>query len=281
MRRLLALALLLLPATLYAQGAGTPPYRGINNWPLIFGTDNTYDIGASGATRPRTGYFGTSVVTPALTVSGLTSGRVPVAGTGGLLGDDADLTFATDTLFVTKLAAGAGTSSATSLRMTDDNTGFYELSGSPTNWRWASNGADRFTLGSGGRLATLDGIGAGATVSATDVVLTRHAAAVWRCTNSTNLITCLLGGGAAVASASALPVPTGAFYHVTGTTGVTSQTLTGITHGACFTLVFDSTLTVTDGGNLKLNGNLSATADTTLGLCCDATNCYETHRSIN
>lgn len=37
---------------------------------LIF-TDNTYDIGASGATRPRTGYFGTSVITPALRVSSL------------------------------------------------------------------------------------------------------------------------------------------------------------------------------------------------------------------
>ena len=31
---------------------------------LLFGTDNTYDIGASGATRPRTGYFGTSIITP-------------------------------------------------------------------------------------------------------------------------------------------------------------------------------------------------------------------------
>lgn len=32
-------------------------------------TDNTYDIGASGATRPRTGYFGTSVVTPLVTAT--------------------------------------------------------------------------------------------------------------------------------------------------------------------------------------------------------------------
>lgn len=30
----------------------------------IFATDNAYDIGASSATRPRTGYFGTSVVSP-------------------------------------------------------------------------------------------------------------------------------------------------------------------------------------------------------------------------
>lgn len=33
---------------------------------LTFGTDNAYDIGASSATRPRTGYFGTSVITPLL-----------------------------------------------------------------------------------------------------------------------------------------------------------------------------------------------------------------------
>lgn len=38
---------------------------------LIF-TDNTYDIGASGATRPRTVYAGTSVVTPLLNNSGST-----------------------------------------------------------------------------------------------------------------------------------------------------------------------------------------------------------------
>jgi hypothetical protein len=36
-------------------------------------------------------------------VGGLTSGRVVVAGTSGLLGDDVDLTFATDTLTATKM----------------------------------------------------------------------------------------------------------------------------------------------------------------------------------
>lgn len=35
---------------------------------LIFSADNADDIGASGATRPRTGYFGTSVVTPLATI---------------------------------------------------------------------------------------------------------------------------------------------------------------------------------------------------------------------
>jgi len=33
---------------------------------LLFSADNTIDIGAAGATRPRTGYFGTSVISPVL-----------------------------------------------------------------------------------------------------------------------------------------------------------------------------------------------------------------------
>lgn len=51
---------------------------------LLFSTDNTLDIGASGATRPRTGYYGTSVVSPShyggsaagstLTLSGTSNG---------------------------------------------------------------------------------------------------------------------------------------------------------------------------------------------------------------
>jgi hypothetical protein len=41
---------------------------GTVNSNVIF-TDNTFDIGASGATRPRTGYFATSVVTPLATVT--------------------------------------------------------------------------------------------------------------------------------------------------------------------------------------------------------------------
>ncbi len=43
-----------------------------------------------------------SVTTGAVTSSTLTSGRVPFASTGGLLTDDADLTFSVDTLTATK-----------------------------------------------------------------------------------------------------------------------------------------------------------------------------------
>ena len=54
---------------------------------LIWSTDNTYDIGVSGATRPRTGYFGTSVVTPVIelgatdtTLARVSAGVISVEG---------------------------------------------------------------------------------------------------------------------------------------------------------------------------------------------------------
>lgn len=81
---------------------------------LLF-TDNTYDIGASGATRPRTIYTGTSMVTPAITISGLTSGRVPFVTTGGLLTDASTLTFSAGTLSATTFSgAFSGTATAAS-----------------------------------------------------------------------------------------------------------------------------------------------------------------------
>lgn len=46
-------------------GARLPLAGGTMTGNLLF-TDNTLDIGASGATRPRTGYFGTSLVVPTL-----------------------------------------------------------------------------------------------------------------------------------------------------------------------------------------------------------------------
>src|ERR1039458_9035175 len=48
---------------------------------LLF-TDNTYDIGASAATRPRTGYFGTSVVPPGLKLTGTKNTTINSGATG-------------------------------------------------------------------------------------------------------------------------------------------------------------------------------------------------------
>lgn len=48
---------------------------------MSFSPDNTYDIGVAGATRPRTGYFGTSIISPLLTAAG--TGLTDVAGGNG------------------------------------------------------------------------------------------------------------------------------------------------------------------------------------------------------
>ena len=86
---------------------------GTNKWQIDTGanfiatTDNTYDIGASGATRPRTGYFGTKVIAPLIEstgtvrLKGYTVATLP-AGTQG------DTVYATDLLTPTYLVAAVG-----------------------------------------------------------------------------------------------------------------------------------------------------------------------------
>ena len=69
-------------------------FTGVGN---ITGTD--VDISAGTGDYTSTGTIGIG----SITISGLTSGRVPIISTGGLLADDADFTFATDTLTVTKV----------------------------------------------------------------------------------------------------------------------------------------------------------------------------------
>lgn len=75
---------------------------------------NTLDNGSGGTT------------VASLTDSALTSGRVTFAGTSGLLTDDSDMTFATDTLTVTKIAATTFTGNvtlSTKNLITDTTTG--------------------------------------------------------------------------------------------------------------------------------------------------------------
>ncbi len=73
----------------------------------------------------------------------------------------------------------------------------------------------------------------------------------------------------------------GNLCHVTGTTNITSITDTNFVAGAIITLIFDGALTVTNGNNLKLNGNFVTTANDTLTLAYDGTNFYEIARSTN
>ncbi|MHB8871689.1 MAG: hypothetical protein ACYC5G_04510, partial [Candidatus Doudnabacteria bacterium] len=65
--------------------------------------DNTRDLGS--AARRFANLYATNVNSTSLTSSGLTPTRVVFAGTAGLLVDDADLTFITDTLTSTKVVA--------------------------------------------------------------------------------------------------------------------------------------------------------------------------------
>lgn len=58
--------------------------NGTYNWSItssghLIATDNTFDIGASGANRPRTGYFGTNVIAGGSFTSGAPSGGTAAA----------------------------------------------------------------------------------------------------------------------------------------------------------------------------------------------------------
>ena len=119
------------------------------------------------------------------------------------------------------------------------------------------------------------------TSGSSDTGLARSAAGVVKVTGGSTGIRGFMGGGAAVASAAAMPVPTGRVFHVTGTTNITSITSTNFQSGAVITLIFDDVLTFTDGNNLKLAGDFVTTADDTITLAYDGTNWYEVARSIN
>ena len=75
---------------------------GTTSTNLVFSTSPTLVTPVLGAATYTTLSGGS------ITDSALTAGRVTFAGTAGLLSDDADLTFATDTLTATKLIIGAG-----------------------------------------------------------------------------------------------------------------------------------------------------------------------------
>lgn len=114
-----------------------------------------------------------------------------------------------------------------------------------------------------------------------DTAQARYSAGVIKDTDGSTGIRGLRGGGAAVASAAALPLPTGNVFHVTGTTNVTSITSTNFQSGVVITLIFDGALTFTDGGNLVLAGNFVTTANDTITLAYDGTNWYEIARAVN
>lgn len=97
---------------------------------------------------------------------------------------------------------------------------------------------------------------------------------------SGNQIFSRAGLGLDVASGTSITIPLlGALFNITGTTGITTINSSSV---SIFTLKFTASLTVQDNtGNLKLNGDFVATADDTLTLYFDGTNCFEISRSAN
>lgn len=174
--------------------------------------------------------------------------------------------FLTDT--DTRIAKDTGTSEIV----------FYAFGG-----RYGSVGSAGYSVRDTGRFnwSSTSDVDGGGGLAAFDTGFARYSAGVIRATNGNAEIRGLIGGGASVASAAALPLPTGRVFHVTGTTNITSITSTNFASGVCITLIFDGILTFTDGSNLKLNGNFVTSADDTISLCYDGTNWFETARATN
>lgn len=84
-----------------------------------------------------------------------------------------------------------------------------------------------------------------------------------------------------VASASTLAIPdnTSRLFIVSGNTNITD--IAGKREDREIVLKFNGALTVTDGGNLSLNGNFNTTGNDTLSLACDGSTWYEVSRSVN
>lgn len=88
------------------------------------------------------------------------------------------------------------------------------------------------------------------------------------------------GQGADITAANTITIPpVGNVFHIVGNTGI--ATISGSNAKGRITFIFDGTPTFTDGSNLKLAGNLVATADDTITGWWDGTNFYELARSVN
>ena len=103
---------------------------------LLFSTDNTLDIGASGATRPRTGYFGTSIVAPTINattalqingttvLSGTTLGSTIVSSSLTSVGTLTGLTVTAAPTF-SAMTSGSVLFASTAGLLSQDNANFF------------------------------------------------------------------------------------------------------------------------------------------------------------
>ncbi len=140
---------------------GTERWRINASGHLLTGTDNSYDIGASGATRPRTGYFGTSVVIgdtvtiDATTITGSTTLTVNSTGANALT---------LDSTTTGTVNLGTGNSAKTVNVGTGTGGNIINLAGT------GATGADTINIGTGGTGA--DTITIGSSASTTSLAFT-------------------------------------------------------------------------------------------------------------
>jgi hypothetical protein len=241
--------------------------------------------------RPAPGGGAATSVEPGVTTFTGCTDQVAYGDGSAILNCEAALGYdeATDTFSVVNVTASgvvkaaAGSVGATALNFGTAGTGYFSQSANVLNA--SINGVAQYYLGSGlfRFISSLELAWASGdpTATASDVGLRRHAAGVVRVAGTTNITRGLLGGGAAVASATAMPLPTGRVLHVTGTTTVTSITSTNFQAGVCITIIFDDALTFTNGSNLVLAGDFVTTANDTISLCYDGSAWVETGRSVN
>lgn len=246
-------------------------------------------------------FSGSGVLNPASGGTGINNGTnaltVPATGTAALLGtaNEFTATQTIDTANSTHLliqtsnanalklnSAGAGATICTTFgadRFGGDVSG-ANLGSSPViEMRHTTrDNASGVFINNGNAFGWADGDNASGTI---DTALEKHADGVVKVTNASTGIRGFLGGGTAIASGTAMPLPTGRVFHVTGTTAITSIISTNFQAGAVITLIFDDVLTFTDGNNLKLAGNFTTSADDTITLAYDGSNWYECCRSAN
>jgi hypothetical protein len=80
-------------------------WRVLSSGHIVAEIDNTYDIGAAAATRPRTGYFGTSLVSPIIAGGTAAGDFLKVYGTLDVAGNVEPIRFFTNTNTVTGVAS--------------------------------------------------------------------------------------------------------------------------------------------------------------------------------
>lgn len=85
--------------------------------------------------------------------------------------------------------------------------------------------------------------------------------------------------GADIVAAATITPGNGNLFQVTGNTNITAITANARDKGRIISLTFTGTPTISDGGNLKLNGAFTPGADDTVTMICDGTNWRELGRA--